>query len=57
VSNPVPSRKGCEVAYSVARLDPVAGVFSTLDLLLAYGPELFREYSSQNHTAVGASAE
>ncbi|MFD1050104.1 hypothetical protein ACFQ1S_33575, partial [Kibdelosporangium lantanae] len=25
VSNPVPSRKGCEVAYAVARLDPVAG--------------------------------
>ncbi|GAB3909169.1 hypothetical protein GCM10029964_110290 [Kibdelosporangium lantanae] len=57
VSNPVPSRKGCEVAYAVARLDPVAGVFSTLDLLLAYGPELFREFSSQNHTAVGAPAE
>ena len=57
VSNPVPSRKGCEVAYAAARLDPITGVFSTLDLLLAYGPELFREFSSQNHTAVGASAE
>jgi hypothetical protein len=44
VANPVPSRKGCELAYAFARLDPIAGLFTTVDLLLAYVPELFREY-------------
>jgi hypothetical protein len=44
VGNPVPSRKGCELAYAYARLDPIAGLFSTVDLLLAYLPELFEEY-------------
>jgi hypothetical protein len=47
VSNPVPSRKGCEVAYAYARLDPIAGLFTTLDLMLAYLPELFEEYHSK----------
>jgi hypothetical protein len=46
VGNPVPARKGCEVAYSAARLDPIAGLFTTLDLLLAYLPDLFEEYQS-----------
>ncbi|MBP2322950.1 hypothetical protein JOF56_003335 [Kibdelosporangium banguiense] len=44
VGNPVPSRKGCELAYAFARLDPIAGLFTTVDLLLAYIPDLFREY-------------
>jgi hypothetical protein len=57
VSNTVASRKGCEVAYSAARLDPIAGFFSTVDLLLAYVPDLFREYSSENHTATARTAE
>jgi hypothetical protein len=46
VGNPVPSRKGCEMAYAYARLDPIAGLFGTLDLLLAYLPELFETYRS-----------
>ncbi|MEU4746881.1 hypothetical protein AB0G02_41385, partial [Actinosynnema sp. NPDC023658] len=46
VRESAPSRKGCEVAYAYARLDPVNGVFSTLDLLFAYIPELFEEFQS-----------
>ncbi|CAM3853060.1 hypothetical protein KIPE111705_28250 [Kibdelosporangium persicum] len=46
VRESVPARKGCEVAYATARLDPIAGLFSTVDLLLAYLPELFEEYNA-----------
>ncbi|KAA2254297.1 hypothetical protein F0L68_30705 [Solihabitans fulvus] len=44
VRNPVPARKGAEVAYALARLDPLRGTFTTLDLLLAYLPDLFRQF-------------
>lgn len=44
VGNPVPSYKGCELAYAYAELDPISGAFSMLDLLLAYLPELFEEF-------------
>jgi hypothetical protein len=57
VSTPTPSRKGCELAYALARLDPIAGFFSTVDLLLAYIPELFDEYLAKNHTAGRVTAE
>ncbi|MBY8853077.1 hypothetical protein K7G98_34540, partial [Saccharothrix sp. MB29] len=36
VRESAPARKGCEIAYANARLDPVSGVFATLDLLLSY---------------------
>ncbi|GGP78810.1 hypothetical protein [Saccharothrix coeruleofusca] len=44
VGNPVPSYEGCQVAYAHAELDPVSGSFGTLELLLAYLPELFEEF-------------
>ena len=44
VRETTPSRKGSEIAYAYAQLDPVNGAFSTLDLLLAYIPELFEEF-------------
>jgi hypothetical protein len=47
VGESTPSRKGCEIAYAYARLDPVNGTFSTLDLLLAYLPELYEEFQAQ----------
>ncbi|MCE6997129.1 hypothetical protein LZG04_20320 [Saccharothrix sp. S26] len=46
VRESVPSRKGSELAYAYARLDPVNGAFSTVDLLLAYIPELFEEFQA-----------
>jgi hypothetical protein len=47
VRESTPSRKGCEIAYAYAGLDPVGGTFSTLELLLAYVPELFEEFRAQ----------
>lgn len=46
VRESTPSRKGCEIAYAYARLDPINGAFSTLELLLAYIPELFEEFQA-----------
>ncbi len=46
VRESTPSRKGCEMAYAYAQLDPVNGAFSTLDLLFAYVPELFEEFQA-----------
>ncbi len=46
VRESTPSRKGSEMAYAYARLDPVHGAFSTVDLLLAYLPELFEEFQA-----------
>lgn len=44
VGNVAPSRKGCEMAYAYARLDPLLGLFTTFDLFLAYLPDLFAEF-------------
>ncbi|MGW4113036.1 hypothetical protein ACWEFJ_19380 [Actinosynnema sp. NPDC004786] len=46
VRESAPSRKGSEIAYAYAQLDPVTGGFSTVDLLLAYIPELFEEFQA-----------
>ncbi|MFI9011169.1 hypothetical protein ACIGNX_28430 [Actinosynnema sp. NPDC053489] len=46
VRESAPSRKGSEMAYAYARLDPVNGAFSTVELLLAYIPELFEEFQA-----------
>jgi hypothetical protein len=46
VRESAPSRKGAEMAYAYAQLDPVDGAFGTLDLLLAYIPELFEEFQA-----------
>ncbi|MFD0205331.1 MULTISPECIES: hypothetical protein [Saccharothrix] len=46
VRESAPSRKGSEMAYAYAQLDPVNGAFSTVDLLFAYIPELFEEFQA-----------
>ncbi|ONI80250.1 hypothetical protein ALI22I_43540 [Saccharothrix sp. ALI-22-I] len=46
VRESTPSRKGCEIAFAYAQLDPVNGVFSTVDLMFAYIPELFEEFQA-----------
>ncbi|MFE9750453.1 hypothetical protein ACFYOT_36585 [Saccharothrix saharensis] len=46
VRESTPSRKGSEMAYAYAQLDPVNGAFSTVDLLFAYIPELFEEFQA-----------
>ncbi len=46
VSESAPSYKGCELAYGFAQLHPIAGVFGTAGLFLAYVKELFEEYQS-----------
>lgn len=47
VSESAPSYKGCELAYGFAQLHPIAGVFGTAGLFLAYVTELFEEYQAQ----------
>lgn len=44
VRESTPSRKGAELAYSSAQLDPLNGAFTALDLVFAYVPELFEEF-------------
>lgn len=44
VSESTPSYKGCAIAYSYARLDPISGTVGTVELLLLYLPELFGEF-------------
>ncbi|GAB2960095.1 hypothetical protein [Saccharothrix stipae] len=48
VRESTPSRKGSEMAYAYAQLDPVHGAFSTVELVLAYIPELFEEFQLAN---------
>jgi hypothetical protein len=47
VTNDVPTRKGAEVAYQSANLEPVPATVSMVDLLLTYLPELFREFRKE----------
>jgi hypothetical protein len=46
VRESAPSRKGSEMAYAYAQLDPINGAFGTIDLLLAYIPELYEEFEA-----------
>jgi hypothetical protein len=48
VSESAPSTKGCEMAYDVAQLHPIAGVFGMAGLFLAYMKEMFAEYRTEH---------
>ncbi|HEY7593548.1 MAG TPA: hypothetical protein VH969_10375 [Actinophytocola sp.] len=44
VRESAPSYKGCEMAYGLAQMHPIEGVFGAAGLFLAYVTELFEEY-------------
>lgn len=55
VTDDVPTRKGGEVVYDVANVDPVSTTVSIVDLLLAYLPELFRQFRAQVVVRMGGA--
>ncbi len=47
VRNSTPAYKGAVMSYDVAELHPIAGVIGAAGLLLAYVPEMFKEFRAE----------